>query len=103
MLVPLLAFDRAGNRVGYGRGFYDKFLATLNCKKIGLSFFSPVKAIEGMSDKDKEVSSVTMEEQLRTYKEMGFSLKDAVKETSISSRVSKSQIYKEALKIWGKT
>jgi 5-formyltetrahydrofolate cyclo-ligase len=46
VLVPLLAFDKHGNRVGYGRGFYDKFLATCrqDCKKIGLSFFP---AIEG--------------------------------------------------------
>jgi 5-formyltetrahydrofolate cyclo-ligase len=52
VLVPLLAFDRAGNRVGYGRGFYDKFLATLPCKKIGLSFFPPIQFIEGMSAQD---------------------------------------------------
>lgn len=41
IFVPLLAFDTVGNRVGYGKGFYDRFLA--NCKpetiKIGLSFF----------------------------------------------------------------
>ncbi len=41
VFVPLLAFDEKGNRVGYGKGFYDKFLA--ECKpevlKIGVSFF----------------------------------------------------------------
>ncbi len=41
IFIPLLAFDKTGNRVGYGKGFYDRFL--LNCKpdalKIGLSFF----------------------------------------------------------------
>ncbi|WP_298900784.1 5-formyltetrahydrofolate cyclo-ligase [uncultured Psychroserpens sp.] len=41
VFIPLLAFDRLGNRVGYGKGFYDRFLA--KCKpetiKIGLSFF----------------------------------------------------------------
>ena len=26
MLVPLLAFDNNNNRLGYGKGFYDKFL-----------------------------------------------------------------------------
>lgn len=41
VFVPLLAFDEIGNRVGYGKGFYDKFLAQCNSKtiKIGLSFF----------------------------------------------------------------
>jgi 5-formyltetrahydrofolate cyclo-ligase len=45
VLVPLLAFDKTGNRVGYGRGFYDKFLATCreDCKKIGLSYFAAVE------------------------------------------------------------
>lgn len=41
VFVPLLAFDTNGHRVGYGKGFYDRFLA--ECKpdvvKIGLSFF----------------------------------------------------------------
>lgn len=41
VFVPLLAFDSKGNRIGYGKGFYDRFLQ--QCKpetiKIGLSFF----------------------------------------------------------------
>lgn len=41
VLVPLLAFDKKGFRVGYGKGFYDRFLENVNedCIKIGLSFF----------------------------------------------------------------
>jgi 5-formyltetrahydrofolate cyclo-ligase len=54
VLVPLLAFDMQGHRVGYGRGFYDKFLdqcpATL--KKIGLSFFEPVQNIGDINKHD---------------------------------------------------
>lgn len=41
VFIPLLAFDKIGQRIGYGKGFYDRFLA--KCKpevlKIGLSFF----------------------------------------------------------------
>jgi 5-formyltetrahydrofolate cyclo-ligase len=41
VLIPLLSFDIKGNRLGYGKGFYDRFLSTLseNCIKIGLSHF----------------------------------------------------------------
>jgi len=48
VFVPLLAFDESGNRIGYGKGFYDRFLSQCNPKtlKIGLSFFNPEKTIE---------------------------------------------------------
>ncbi len=41
VFVPLLAFDYSGHRVGYGKGFYDIFLAGCNKDviKIGLSLF----------------------------------------------------------------
>lgn len=54
VLVPLLAFDERGNRVGYGRGFYDKFLGTCrkDCQKIGLSFFEMVGEIDGIDETD---------------------------------------------------
>ena len=54
VFVPLLAYDTKGNRVGYGKGFYDNFLS--QCKddvvKIGLSFFEPEDAIEDVSAND---------------------------------------------------
>ena len=54
VLVPLLAFDKKGYRVGYGRGFYDRLLA--RCRedviKTGFSFFEPVDAIDGIGQFD---------------------------------------------------
>ena len=48
VLIPLLVFDKQGQRVGYGKGFYDRFL--IHCPdtvlKVGLSFFEPVDKIE---------------------------------------------------------
>ena len=45
VLVPLLAFDLNGHRVGYGKGFYDRFLQNTTAQKIGLSFFDAVTEI----------------------------------------------------------
>ena len=55
VFVPLLAFDKGGHRVGYGKGFYDTFLGTCreNTIKIGLSFFEAVDNIEGIFETDQ--------------------------------------------------
>ncbi|GAA4468420.1 5-formyltetrahydrofolate cyclo-ligase [Nibrella saemangeumensis] len=47
VLVPLLIFDKQGNRVGYGKGYYDRFLTTCrpDVLTIGLSLYEPVEAI----------------------------------------------------------
>ncbi len=52
VFIPLLAFDLNGNRVGYGKGFYDSFLSkcSKDVLKIGLSLF---EAEEEISDVNK--------------------------------------------------
>ncbi len=54
ILVPLLAFDRRGHRVGYGGGFYDRFLQQCrpDALKLGLSWFGPVDEISDASPLD---------------------------------------------------
>jgi len=54
VFIPLLAFDKKGNRVGYGKGFYDRFL--VKCKpntiKIGLSVFEAENEITEVFESD---------------------------------------------------
>ncbi len=59
IICPLLAFDLKGNRVGYGKGFYDRFLA--QCKtdaiKLGLSYFEPIESLSDCNESDLPLSS----------------------------------------------
>ena len=54
VITPLLAFDPKGYRVGYGKGFYDRFFASLHndVKRIGISLFKPCKEIEDINEHD---------------------------------------------------
>jgi len=52
VLIPLLAFDKQGYRVGYGKGFYDRFLENINAKKIGLSLSPAIDKIEDVNEHD---------------------------------------------------
>jgi 5-formyltetrahydrofolate cyclo-ligase len=54
VFVPLLICDENGYRVGYGKGFYDRYLS--NCRedvlKIGFSYFDPVDKIDDINEFD---------------------------------------------------
>ncbi|UJH66070.1 5-formyltetrahydrofolate cyclo-ligase [Allomuricauda sp. SCSIO 65647] len=54
VFIPLLAFDRLGNRIGYGKGYYDGFLRKCRSDtlKVGLSFFEAETVISGVADHD---------------------------------------------------
>ncbi|MEA1786561.1 5-formyltetrahydrofolate cyclo-ligase [Arenibacter sp. GZD96] len=54
VFLPLLAFDIYGNRVGYGKGYYDNFLQQCNPSvlKIGLSFFAAEPLISDLRGGD---------------------------------------------------
>ena len=57
VLLPMLICDKSGNRVGYGGGFYDRWLSEFENPpvKIGLNFFSPVNKIEGFWANDAKL------------------------------------------------
>ncbi|MBD0831053.1 5-formyltetrahydrofolate cyclo-ligase [Aestuariibaculum sediminum] len=69
VFIPLLAFDQEGNRVGYGKGFYDRFLD--DCKpetiKIGLSFFEAVNRIDDCNNHDIKLDYCITPKQVYTF------------------------------------
>jgi 5-formyltetrahydrofolate cyclo-ligase len=54
VIIPMLACDLEGNRVGYGKGFYDRYLKLCreDCLRIGFSYFDPVDSIDDASEFD---------------------------------------------------
>lgn len=54
VLVPLLGFDLKGYRVGYGKGYYDRYLKDCrpDCLKIGFSYFEAVESVEDANEFD---------------------------------------------------
>lgn len=66
VLIPLLAFDEQGFRVGYGKGYYDKFLSC--CRedviKVGLSFYEPIDKIDDINQYDISLSYCVTPQQV---------------------------------------
>ena len=69
VLVPLLIFDVHGHRVGFGKGYYDRFLK--QCRddsvKIGFSFFEAEKKIEGINKHDIKLDYCITPEKIYSF------------------------------------
>ena len=69
IFIPLLAFDIEGHRVGYGKGYYDRFLKLTNNStlKIGLSFFDPINKIQDIDDNDVKLDYCVTPKQVHKF------------------------------------
>jgi 5-formyltetrahydrofolate cyclo-ligase len=54
IIVPMVAADRTCNRLGYGKGYYDRFLARTDAYKIGLTFRNCI-ALDGLPVEPEDV------------------------------------------------
>ena len=69
IFVPLLIFDKAGYRAGFGKGFYDRYLACCrpDCIKIGFSYFEPVERLEDRHEFDVPLNLCITPEQVYVF------------------------------------
>ena len=64
VIVPALAFDRSGYRLGYGGGYYDRMLASATCPCVGLAFHDLLVESLPREEWDRPVSAICTEEVL---------------------------------------
>lgn len=66
VFVPLLAADKYGNRVGYGKGFYDRFLSKCSphCVFIGLHLFDLESIIDDVLETDVRLHYIAMPDRI---------------------------------------
>ncbi|MGA0046305.1 MAG: 5-formyltetrahydrofolate cyclo-ligase [Candidatus Kapaibacteriota bacterium] len=67
IIVPLLAFDHQGYRLGYGGGFYDRFLEQASAHTIGLAYqFQRCASVESAIH-DRPLQRIATEERWYDY------------------------------------
>lgn len=69
VLIPGLAFDRMGNRLGYGKGYYDRFLTKLSSKalKVGLAYSFQIIERVPVDHLDVPLDMLITEEEIITF------------------------------------
>lgn len=69
VIMPLLCFDEQGYRVGYGKGFYDNYLANVSsgCIKVGLSYFNAIDKIDDRNEFDVPLSYCITPERIYEF------------------------------------
>ena len=68
LLVPLLAFDSSGYRLGYGGGFYDRTLALLKVPAIGIAYAGQEVASLPPEPHDRTLDMILTEQGLRRFR-----------------------------------
>ena len=64
ILVPCVGLDSQGNRIGYGVGFYDKYLEGNNAVKIALSYSKQIVKVIPVSKNDVKMDWIVTEKDV---------------------------------------
>ena len=68
VITPLLYCDRKGNRVGYGKGFYDRFFSEIKATKIGVGFFRPNVPVDDINESDIALDYLVTPDEMVSFK-----------------------------------
>ncbi|GAB0113614.1 5-formyltetrahydrofolate cyclo-ligase [Acidisoma sp. C75] len=72
MLIPLLAFDAEGHRLGYGGGFYDRTIAALpDALRIGCAYAAQERPLVPTGAFDQKLHAIVTEAGLRLFAAAG--------------------------------
>ncbi|MBP7173508.1 MAG: 5-formyltetrahydrofolate cyclo-ligase [Cloacibacterium sp.] len=77
IITPLLYCDNQGNRVGYGKGFYDRFFlsAGSNALKVGFNYFPPNEQISDVSGSDIPLDYLVTRDEVFSFSLKSKSIK----------------------------
>lgn len=69
IITPLLYCDQIGNRIGYGKGFYDAFFKKINsdAKKIGVNYFPPTYIVDDTSEQDIKIDYLVTPDDILSF------------------------------------
>lgn len=67
IITPLLYCDEQGNRIGYGKGFYDRFFSRVTGLKVGVGFFLPNEIIDDVSETDVPLDYLVTPEEVLSF------------------------------------
>lgn len=65
VIIPGIAFDITGHRIGFGMGYYDRLLKKTNCPKVGLAYeFQIIENVPGIEQNDVPVDIIVTEKRI---------------------------------------
>ncbi|OPC60338.1 5-formyltetrahydrofolate cyclo-ligase [Elizabethkingia miricola] len=69
VITPLLYADKQGNRIGYGKGFYDRFFSSVinPVLKIGINYFAPDELIQDVDQFDIKLDYLVLPDGILSF------------------------------------
>jgi 5-formyltetrahydrofolate cyclo-ligase len=64
ILIPTIGISRSGDRLGYGKGYYDKFLSSIDAVKISLTYSKQIVKSVPTESHDIKIDLIITEDEI---------------------------------------